>query len=201
MRVSRKKLDRAIWVIRLYILFSIGFVVSVLVETGEFMDSILLSLVTMFTVFVYRFMHKFLRRYQNFNDRYHIINWIIILIVIHNSYSIFRIGYMEIPEDVLFVIKVFFILISVMLFVYYLALYNNLNNMSTKHFGLIKPFSYSYIIVPLVMILSAFFMLLAGGDVMDIFSKNYPSLVLSLIQLIPFIILIQIYKQAKYVRD
>lgn len=202
MRISRTKLNRARYAILLYVVLSLFYSLNSLLNLENFyFEFFSITILTALAFYIYKFIQKFLRRYNNYNDNKHIFNWVIILLFVHNAFSLIYHDNLFDNHDFEFVFMIVFITLSLLLLAFYIALFNILINAQRKHFPIYRLFAMTYILVPLVLVLSVVFTLLQGDTVLSGLSKNYPSIVLALVQNIPFLVLFRLCHLAKFVRD
>ncbi|MEA3495159.1 MAG: hypothetical protein U9R42_03895 [Bacteroidota bacterium] len=199
MRISKRELIKSSYFVILYSVICVYYIVDVLLFKDSYIiDVLFFVLSTLVIVQIFVFFRKFLRRYYQYQDKKHILTSILILEILHTVIILFFNGNFINSWDLTFLYKFLFILTTALLIIFYFVLFLKVNDLSNKHFKLLKLFSYSLLLIPMVVFVTSLSARLQGYDIMSSIENEFPVIVLSTVKIIPFLILAKIYCQATY---
>lgn len=199
MRISKRELIKSSYFVILYSVICVYYIVDVLLFKDSYIiDVLFFVLSTLVIVQIFVFFRKFLRRYYQYQDKKHILTSILILEILHTVIILFFNGNFINSWDLTFLYKFLFILTTALLIIFYFVLFLKVNDLSNKHFKLLKLFSYSLLLIPMVVFVTSLSARLQGYDIMNSIENELPVIVLSTVKIIPFLILAKIYCQATY---
>jgi len=154
-KISRTKLRQNTKLIILYSIISVFYYLNIFnLNSNALYKSIMIVVLTSLIISIYLFLIKFLKRYYNYRDRLHIIRNIIILLAAHAFFCLIYKDNLDYTKDITYFYSLLFTIITVLLIIFYFALFFSLLKLLRRHFKLLKPFAYSYFIIPLILILS-----------------------------------------------
>ncbi len=197
MKISQRSLIRAVVFIYLYILSVVLFGLLKIFHLNSLItDFSFLLLISVFCFTVFLFIKKFLKRYYNYRDKNGIIVTIAILLVIQNILILAHGETIRSSGDLKFLFYLLFIINSLLIIVFYIALFYHLFKLSFRHFKLMKWVAWSFLFVALIVGITGTSDLMNENDLVLSIEHAYPVITINMLNLLPFILLSVIYRRA-----
>jgi len=152
-----------------------------------------LVVLTILLIIVFLYFKRFLKYYYNYKDKENFIIYIIVFEVLHNVFMMVFLDRLNHDDDLYFVYSTVVALLSAILITFYILFSVRLFRLGAKYTRLMQVFSFLFILIPILTIISFLFSLFIGKDLFTSLEYNNSSFLFAFLKLFPIIVLPALY--------